>query len=296
MNLKALEDRLNAEFPSRLADIRENNVVFIEEKRAKYKYPCFKGIKWYSCDGWTKLSPAVKGDVWGAVDRDGRVTLTGDNGALRLAIPIRASISGKALGVQETAKAKAVIFVDLTPALTENWELTLEARPDYRWTERPTLKLFDVVKVTIGSQVDPKMREALAKMAAEMPDMLKELKLREKAADGWRKPKTPSSSPPSPNRGSNSARPAPAIPASRSRITSSRPSFSPKVRPAFMSATPRRLRKPRFRSSSASSRRNTASPSISPSPSTTRNLPRRHKKRSLITTSLSSPTARAMAS
>jgi len=64
--------------------------ILVEEKRAKYEYPCFRHWKWYSCDGWTILVPEVKAvihwvaelhdlQVSGRID-DTRVSLRGERG------------------------------------------------------------------------------------------------------------------------------------------------------------------------------------------------------------------------
>jgi len=34
--------------------------ILVEEQRGRFEYPCFRGIKWYTCDGWTIIVPEVK--------------------------------------------------------------------------------------------------------------------------------------------------------------------------------------------------------------------------------------------
>lgn len=57
IDLAYVEQRANAEIPDRLATIRERDLLCYEGKKAKYDYPCLKGIQIRSCQGWTWVAP-----------------------------------------------------------------------------------------------------------------------------------------------------------------------------------------------------------------------------------------------
>jgi hypothetical protein len=185
INLSTAEDALNAAVPQRLVQINENNRVCIPAKRVKYKYPCFRGWKWYSCDGWTKGTPEIKCDVDGWVDRNGPIQLTGQGDSLRIEVPIRAKVSAKAAGVSETAEAAVRIGVTATPTLTPDWKVRASLHPDLSWDKKPTLRLFNLVDVTITSHVEPRLREELHSLLSEASDVIGKLDVRSPAAGAW---------------------------------------------------------------------------------------------------------------
>ncbi|MES0042235.1 DUF4403 family protein [Mesorhizobium sp. M0091] len=183
-NLPAIEERINAEVPDLLADLSQSNVICIPAQKAKYKYPCFRGIKIYSCEGWTYVSPEVKCDVSGWVKRNGRIRLSGAAGTLHVSFPIAAQVTAKA-GVSETANAKATIIADITPIITPDWNVGAQVVPGFTWDMRPTLELFGFIKITIGDKVEPKLHDKLNELAAKLPALLADLKVRENVEKAW---------------------------------------------------------------------------------------------------------------
>jgi hypothetical protein len=185
INLAAVQTRINSEVPQRLVTINENNLVCIPAKKAKYKYPCFHGIKIYSCEGWTYVSPDVRCDVSGWVNRNGDIGISGDGQTLHLSVPIASSISAKAAGISETADAKATIFADITPDIDESWSVSAAVKPDMRWDQKPTLELFGFIKMTIAGKVEPSLRDEMNKFASQVPQLLSDLEIRAKVEDAW---------------------------------------------------------------------------------------------------------------
>ena len=188
-NLKVLENRLNSEIPDTLADINEPNKVCVEAQWLKTKGipKCsMKGIKIYCKDTWikTKTTPEIKCDVKGWVRRNGHISVSGSGSTLKFAFPIKAQISAKA-GIRETANAAATIYVSATPRINNDWSISVDVAPDFSWSERPNLKLFGFIKVTIGSKVEPKLREKMNEFVKKIPGILAELKLKEKVASTW---------------------------------------------------------------------------------------------------------------
>ncbi|NYF20319.1 hypothetical protein HDC36_001780 [Xanthomonas sp. JAI131] len=190
LNLATAQAQVNAAVPSELARIDQKNAICVEAQWLETKgIPKCKmeGIKIYCEDNWikTKITPEVKCDISGWIRRSGPIALDGSGQKLRVSIPIKASISAKAIA-QETADAEAVIFADVIPSIDSSWNPTIRVEPNFTWTQRPTIKLFNAVKVTIGSEVEPKLREELQKMAREAPELLEKLELRQKVEAAWR--------------------------------------------------------------------------------------------------------------
>jgi len=185
VDLSVVEERVNKALPTRLETIHKEKELCVPTKRVKYKYPCFKGWKWYSCDGWTKVSPDIYCDIDGYVDKRGDLTINGSGETLVVSLPVRASGSAKATGVSETAKADATFFVSATPTLSENWELSVDLSSDFRWDKRPTLKILDLITVTIGSMVEPKLREKMKEIENKIISAIDELDIRGRVNEVW---------------------------------------------------------------------------------------------------------------
>jgi hypothetical protein len=152
-----------------------------------------KGIKIYCDDTWikTKVSPDIHCDVNGWVNRNGNVGLSGSGQSLQVSVPIASSVSAKAAGISETADAKATIFATITPDITPEWNVSAAVSPDMRWDQRPTLKLLGLIEITIGSKVEPKLREKMNEFAATVPQLLAELNVRSMVQEAWFKIQEP---------------------------------------------------------------------------------------------------------
>ena len=195
IDISAIEERLNAEIPKRLAVIRENNLECIPAQWLKTKYPCFKRGKLRSCWLKTKITPTIRCDVNGYIDRRGPFSIEGKRDTLRLSVPLHASATAKkrviGINLRETAKADAVVSVNLSPSIGENWIPSLDAQSDFKWDKRPTIELFDLIKITIGSKVDPKLRQMLREYEKKLPGIIEELNLKTKIQNLWDKIQQP---------------------------------------------------------------------------------------------------------
>lgn len=188
VSLAKLERLANERLPSRLATIRENDRVCVESKWLKTRIP-FTG-EWLK----TKVTPAIKCDIVGYVDRRGNLSVSGNEHSITISIPLHASISARDIGgviASETATADVTIFVTGTPGLDSDWNPVLELETDFRWDNRPTLELFGFVDVTIGSKVEPRLRERLERLEDEVGEMLPALGVRERVAKAWREIQDP---------------------------------------------------------------------------------------------------------
>ena len=188
-SIKTMEDHLNKIAPDTLANINERKVcIEAEWLKTKGIPKCrMRGIKIYCEDRWikTKITPEIRCDIKGWVKRDGHISVSGRESTLEFGFPIKAQISAKAAGIRETAKAAAIIYVSATPRINPDWSISVDIEPDFRWSQRPTLKLFGIIKVTIGSKVEPKLRKLMDELVKEVPGLLAKLGIKEKVAALW---------------------------------------------------------------------------------------------------------------
>ena len=183
VNLATIEKKLNDEIPNHLTTIKERNKVCVESEWLKTKVPCVPEV-WKTCWLKTKVTPEIKCDIDGWVKRNGQIGFSGKNNEIDISFPIKAKVSAKA-GIRETAEAEAKIKARVKPSIDSNWQMKLDVDPDFSWDKRPTLKLFNFIKVTIGSKVEPKIREEMDSKIAEIPNAIAELKLRGRVESAW---------------------------------------------------------------------------------------------------------------
>lgn len=184
IDLDYLEQRINSDLPGRLATVNENNMLCVPAEWAKWDYPCFRGIKWYSCEGKTKVTPDIYCDVNGYVDRRGGISISGSGETLLFSMAVHASVTAKAV-VQETAEADATFFVSATPRIDQDWNPTLTVESDFRWDNRPELRLFNFIKITIGSKVEPELREKMKEFESKIPSLISELDIKSDVQGFW---------------------------------------------------------------------------------------------------------------
>ena len=188
-DIKTIEDHLNKTSPDTLANINDLKVC-VEAKWLKTKGipKCrMRGIKIYCEDRWikTKITPEISCEINGWVKRNGHISVSGGGSTLNFEFPIKAQISAEAAGIRETAKAAAIIYVSATPHINLDWSIGVHIKQDFSWSKRPTLKLFGVIEVTIGSRVEPKLRELMDRLIKKVPELLAELDVKEKMAALW---------------------------------------------------------------------------------------------------------------
>lgn len=185
IDLAHVQSRANAELAARLHTIKENNVHCVKAKWLKTKFPYIHRFQIRNRIVKTKISPDLYCDLRGYVDRRGDLVISGSGDTLNLSLPIHAKVTAKTMGIQETAKANATFFINATPGINQDWQLTLDVHSDFRWDRRPEIRLLNMIKVTIGSKVEPKLREEMAKLEASIPAMLEELNMRAEVEKVW---------------------------------------------------------------------------------------------------------------
>ncbi|WP_309498056.1 DUF4403 family protein [Sulfurovum sp.] len=190
LDLEVLENYLNEVLPKDLADINEQNIVCVKPqyfkttgvpkcRRDGFKIKCKKNsLK-------IRTVPKIKCDVKGWVKRNGKISITGQGKILKFAVPVKAQVSANAK-ISETAKATAVIHIDVKPHINKDWEISVDMAPDIKWSKSPTIKLLEVVKITLQSKVEPKLKKKMEAFVKKVPQHLADLKIKEKVHTVWK--------------------------------------------------------------------------------------------------------------
>lgn len=189
LDLKVLENYLNGILPNDLADINENNIVCVKPqyfkttgipkcKRKGFKIRCRKNtLK-------IRTVPKIKCDVEGWVKRNGQISVTGQGDTLKFSVPVKAKVSAHAK-ISETAEATAVIKIDVKPHINKDWSIAVDMNPDITWAKTPTIKLLELVKITLQSKVEPKLKKQMEDAIQKVPQHLADLKIKEKVHTVW---------------------------------------------------------------------------------------------------------------
>ena len=186
IDLAHVQSRVNGELADRLHTINENNVHCVKAEWLKTKVPYFhKLFEVRTRTLKTKISPDIYCDLRGHVNRRGQLVIGGKGGTLNFSLPIHASVTAKKGPIRETAKADATFFINATPGINSEWQPTMDVHSDFRWDRRPEIRLLDLIKITIGSKVEPKLREEMAKLESSVPKMMEELQLRAEVEKIW---------------------------------------------------------------------------------------------------------------
>jgi hypothetical protein len=189
-----LERLINAQMPQTLLTIDRDEEVCAKPTRLtvclKHARPC-KGeeCKSVPCKvGFqnAKVTPTIKCRIVGTVTR-GPIRVTGEGERIRLTMPVSAEVSAKDIGhivKSETATAAAEVRAWVRVDTTPDWQPTATVEIDYDWTEKPGIEFLGK-RITFAGKADPKLREVIAKLEADMPRHLAKLGLREQLADVW---------------------------------------------------------------------------------------------------------------
>nr|WP_295463843.1 DUF4403 family protein [Mesorhizobium sp.] len=185
LNLAAAEARLNSDVPQNLHTIAETREC-VPAKWFKTKFPPIK----------TKITPEINCDLSGSIDRNGPITLSGDGGALSVSFPVRASVTARGRGaigqnIRQTATAAMTLRVVAVPTIDANWNPALSVDHTIRWDQKPTIKLFNLIEITITDKVEPKLQDAINAQKAKIPEILAKLMVPEKIAKLWHEVQLP---------------------------------------------------------------------------------------------------------
>lgn len=189
VDLSVLEDYLNEFIPNELADINEPNKICVKPQYTEIPSipKCkMKGFK-ISCKDRSidiRTTPPIRCDLKGWIKRNGRITISGQGNKMTFAFPIKAQASADGI-LFGTAKAAAILYLDATPHFNKDWSLSVDIAPDFIWSNKPTLKLFNIIKINIARNLEPKLRKRLDKFVKKVPTLLANLDIKGKVTEVW---------------------------------------------------------------------------------------------------------------
>lgn len=189
IDLSYLEQKLNDDLSTRLADINETKVC-VKAKWLKTKVPYLDGLKLKSRQLKTKVSPEIRCNINGYIDRRDKLTVTGQDNSLLFSLPVHASVTAKA-GISETAVADATFFANASIDISENWQPQAVVDTDFKWDRPPELKLFDLITITFGSKVEPTLRKKLKALEKKIPHLLSKVDFKTDVESAWHKIQQP---------------------------------------------------------------------------------------------------------
>lgn len=141
--------------------------------------------------GFLKSSIGCKWN--GEVKKRGAATIFGSGQRLNFAIPLhaQATVKTRKLGIQETVKTDFTVTASAFPRLNSDWSLALDLATDFEWDKRPEIRLFDIIKVTVGGLVERKIREQLQNVEEQIKAEIRSLDIKGKARQAWAKSHVP---------------------------------------------------------------------------------------------------------
>lgn len=188
-DLKVLETYLNDMVPDMLADINEPNRTCVKAQYLKTNgIPKCKmhGYK-ISCKDRTikiRTVPEIKCKIKGWVKRNGRISVSGEDKTLKFTFPIKAKVSTD-IGIRETANASAILYIYATPHINEDWSVSVDITPHFVWSQKPTITLLNNIKINIQNRVEPQLRKKMEAFVKKVPQLLADLKIKEKVNTAW---------------------------------------------------------------------------------------------------------------
>lgn len=188
-DLKVLETYLNDTVPDMLADINEPNRTCLKAQYLKTNgIPKCKmnGYKISCKDRTVKIRtvPEIKCDIKGWVKRNGRISVSGEDKTLKFAFPIKAKVSTDA-GIRETANASAILYIHASPHINEDWSVSVDIAPHFVWSQKPTITILKNIKINIQNKVEPQLRKKMEAFVKKVPQLLADLRMREKVNTAW---------------------------------------------------------------------------------------------------------------
>lgn len=189
-SLAEIQSFANARLPSQIHE-QNSTQTCVPAKRACTKIPEFRGFKIYSRMECVDVSPRIRCDLTENISRSGPLRVTGSGNTLTLKQNLNGSVRARGRGaigknITQTARARAEFTITAAPHLQSNWSLTPNVNLTHRWIDRPSFKLFNLINISIGSKVDPKLRRALNKIRDEtIPTEFRKLDIRGKIEKLW---------------------------------------------------------------------------------------------------------------
>ena len=166
----------------------------VEPGRACTKVPEFRGLEVTFRNRCVEVTPAIDCSIDHRVWREGRLRLSGEGTALTLHQVVRAQATVRGRGeigrhIQETVNGAAEFTITATPRVLPDWSLDMPPPSvSFRWTDRPNVMLFDVIRITFGTEAERALNDAISRFRSEtLPAELAKIDLRSEIAEVWRR-------------------------------------------------------------------------------------------------------------
>jgi len=175
VNLRQAQAALDTAIPRVMADFRGERSGCLEERVLGIKISI--GCKWN-----------------GQVIKRGPVSLSGAGDALHLSIPAHAWVTGRNRSgptVRQTVTADFTVTATARPKVDSNWNLDSNFDIGLKWDKKPTLKLFNLIEISVTSHVEPKIKEQIYAIESKLKEEIARLQLRQKADKMWEVVHTP---------------------------------------------------------------------------------------------------------
>ncbi len=137
-----------------------------------------------------QVTPAVGCHLAGKITR-GPLVVDGAGNVFRVTIPVRIQVTARGLGslgrhVQETARGELRVVASAVVGVGPDWTPSLKVSTEHDW-EKPIGVDILGTRITFASLADPTIEKTLRALEQDLPRQLKALRLREQAADAWRR-------------------------------------------------------------------------------------------------------------
>ncbi len=129
-------------------------------------------------------------DVWGYVERSGRISLFGRGDRVYGSVRIDGALEGQGANrftarIHGETEAGATIEATARPQLSRDWSLDLNFGDGFRWSEPPVLHVMGR-EIPLAKYAEPRIRSQLAVVREHALAAARRLDLHGKAATAWR--------------------------------------------------------------------------------------------------------------
>lgn len=189
LNLEMFETYVDHAIPMLLTEVNEIDKVCVKPQYLKTKCipKChMKGFKIECSDQCIQIKtiPEIRCDIRGWVKRDGNISIKGKKKNMQFTFPIKAKISTDK-PITATAEAAAILTIDITPTIHKNWSLSINAKPSFVWSTKPTAKFFELIEIDIQKKVEARLKQKIDSFVTTIPNLLTSLQLKQKMSKVW---------------------------------------------------------------------------------------------------------------
>jgi hypothetical protein len=186
--LSDIQKKVNAAVPSTLYTMDENRDNCVEPQWAE---ACILPRPWGGCaqNVKTKVSPGIDCHLSGSVTLRGPISVGGSGTTLTLTVPVNVSVRAQGRGeigknFQQTAGADANLTANLNFDVNDNWEPKIDVSVTNHWDDPPHVWILGG-KISFADKVDPKINDLIGDLKKRLPEMLADLKIRDKVQQQW---------------------------------------------------------------------------------------------------------------